>query len=118
MAIFCPIVLSLNPAAVANTPDQVNMTVSTEAAQRQPRASLAAWRALSYDRLATEIMQQKHVGTELPCPGTLVGSISEAVQLAERQASEEDGEGKVFVVVTGSLHLVGGVLRQLDRPVE
>lgn len=94
------------------------MTVSTEAAQRQPRASLAAWRALSYDRMATQIMQQKHMETELPCPGTLVGSISEAVQLAERQVPEGDSEARVHVVVTGSLHLVGGVLRQLDRPVE
>lgn len=96
------------------------MTVSKEATQRQPRASLAAWKSLMYDRLTSEILHHRRWDPELDSESILVQSISEAIQLAERrpQSLPTDQELRVHIVVTGSLHLVGGVLRQLDRPVE
>lgn len=41
------------------------------------------------------------------------GSVEEAVDLAQK-VSEGEGE-RVLVLVTGSLHLAGGVLEILDR---
>jgi folylpolyglutamate synthase/dihydropteroate synthase len=88
--------------------------------QRQPRASLAAWRSLLYDRLTSEILQQRKSEPELDCDGVLVPSVTEALQLAERRPSTltPEQDFRVHVVVTGSLHLVGAVLYSLDRPVE
>lgn len=73
-----------------------------------------------YDRLTTEILQQRRVEPVLEADGVLVSSISEAIEAAERppESLATDDDYRVHVVVTGSLHLVGGVLRQLDRPVE
>lgn len=41
------------------------------------------------------------------------GTVEEAVELARRVF---EGEEKAFVLVTGSLHLVGGLLKVLERP--
>jgi hypothetical protein len=109
--------------------------VSAEAAQRQPRASLAAWRSLLYERLSNDILQGRHTKPEIDGESLVVASIAEALQTADHPvppgavaAATPTGDPvsidaptasaggiatRRHVIITGSLHLVGGALRQL-----
>ncbi|ERF75968.1 hypothetical protein EPUS_01334 [Endocarpon pusillum Z07020] len=44
----------------------------------------------------------------------VVGTIQEAVEIVREMAKDGEGEGEVMALVTGSLHLVGGLLEVLE----
>lgn len=70
-------------------------------------------RDLSVQRAAADAMREVSPGTERVL---VVDNVSEAVEMVK--GSDEEEKGEVVVLVTGSLHLVGAVLRTLEPDAE
>eukprot|EP00039_Didymoeca_costata_P007064 m.95996 g.95996 ORF g.95996 m.95996 type:complete len:511 (+) comp13524_c0_seq7:63-1595(+) len=98
IALFCP-----NTGSSKTSPDQLNYNVAQDEVKAHSIKCEKSWNKL--------------IGDDSGMKTQTFSSVQDCVTTALSLASEFGEQNHVMILVTGSLHLVGGVLNTLDVPV-
>ena len=99
----------------ANT-DNTNHTASDLGQVKRCEEHQTAWSELQYEKRLNNPIEQEpysHGPHKSHIPSSTAGTINEAMEIANALA-DKSGDRLVQVLVTGSIHLVGGVLQILE----
>jgi len=124
--VFCPNIGSINHLHK----DQINHTISLASQRRHPEICRTAFLGLEYLKLSRKLQARDTTQVELESQVFVVDSIECAIAQLEHSAipaKQDEGldsrdellDGpEQHVIVTGSLHLVGGFLAQIGMEVQ